>query len=107
MKLWDLEIEALPNFHPVMMQVTHDYNILYLVCNVFFDADWNAIQETILVGRNSFQLVKTLQQDPGAAVDLFVHFQSLCGKHEVHEYLFFLAAHETYCGPNSLDKYLC
>lgn len=55
------------NCHPAMITTR------YLVANIFFDANWNAIQETFLVGGKSFQLVKTLKQDPSAAVELFVY----------------------------------
>lgn len=40
----------------------------YLVRNVILDANRNAIQETSLVGVQRFQMVKTLEQDGGAAV---------------------------------------
>lgn len=59
------------NCHPAMITTR------YLVANIFFDANWNTIQQTFLVGGKSFQLVKTLKQDPSAAVELFVYIQSL------------------------------
>ena len=43
-----------------------------LIGKVFFDANWNSVQETLLVGVESLQLIETLQQNPCAAVELFV-----------------------------------
>lgn len=50
---------------------------VYLIRNIVFDADRNPIQEAILVGANCIQLVETLQQNFGAAVQLFVYSQGL------------------------------
>lgn len=59
----------------------------YLVFKVVFDANWNSIEETILVGANSVQLVKTLQQNTCAAVQLLVDPENLWKRRKASESL--------------------